>query len=327
MHFNFATTALLALLGLSPAPVQSAQPKNAILLSEVRSLTLRSGKQTTHRRVPALPQLKCVSSRKICALHTVDVMRCQNQGAGYSPEDIQWSCTASLPSTLKLGSTDVICEGYSSPDDPYVLRGSCGVEYRLVLTEEGERKYPDLAGGGKGWTGGDTDWAGYLFGVLFVAVLAWIVWGACTAARAPQPGQTRRRPRGWGGGGGGWGPGGGGGGGGAPGRFDDPPPPYPGTKPEAGAQGWRPGFWTGLAGGAAATYLAGNRNRNNTQQQYGRNNGGGLFGNSDPGWFGNNDNADYGSTWGSGRTRSGGSSSSGSSARHESTGFGSTSRR
>ena len=309
--------ASLLLLSALPPAVHSAKPKNAILLSEVQSLTLRQGKQTTHRRVPALPQLKCISPKRICALHEIDVMRCRNQGAGYSPEDVQWSCTASLPPTLKLGSTDVICEGYASADDPYVLRGSCGVEYRLVLTEEGERKYPDLAGGGKGWGSGETDWAGWAFGVVFVAVLAWIVWGAWTAARH-QPGQRRRpQPRGWGGGGG-WGPGGGGGGGG-PGGFDDPPPPYPGTKPEDGAQGWRPGFWTGLAGGAAATYLA-NRNRNAQQgNMYGRNNGGGLFG--------NNDNADYGSTWGSGRTRSGGSSSSSSSARHESTGFGSTTRR
>jgi hypothetical protein len=307
--------AILLLLAALPLASSAKTPKNAILLSEVQSLTLRSGKQTTHRRVPALPQLKCISPKSICALHTVDVMRCQNQGSGYSAEDIQWSCTASLPSTLKLGSTDVICEGYSSPDDPYMLRGSCGVEYRLVLTDEGERKYPDLAGG-KGW-GGETDWAGWLFGVVFVAIAAWIVWGACTAAGA-QPGPGRRRPRGWGGGGG-WGPGGGGGGGGD--GFNDPPPPYPGTKPDGGAQGWRPGFWTGLAGGAAATYLAGNRNRNAQQDNlYGRNNGG-------SGWFGNNDNADYGSTWGSGRTRSGGSGSSSSSARHESTGFGSTSRR
>ncbi|KAH8910101.1 DUF1183-domain-containing protein [Coniochaeta sp. PMI_546] len=316
MHLDFLSqaTLLLALLSTSTPTVSATKPKNAILLSEVQSLTLRAGKQTTHRRVPALPQLKCISPKPICALHAIDTMRCKNQGSGYTPEDIQWSCTASLPSTLKLGSTDVICEGYSSPDDPYVLRGSCGVEYRLVLTDEGERKYPDLAGKG-GWTGGDTDWAGYLFGVVFVAVLAWIVWGACTAARA-QPGQARRRPRGWGGGGG-WGPGGGGGGGGG-GGWDDPPPPYPGTKPD-GAQGWRPGFWTGLAGGAAAAYMAGNRNRNTQETNYGRNNAGG--------WFGGNNNSDYGSTWGSGRTRSGGSSSSGSSARHESTGFGSTSRR
>ena len=35
----------------------------------------------------------------------------------------------------------MVCEGYDSAEDPYVLKGSCGVEYRLILTEAGERKY------------------------------------------------------------------------------------------------------------------------------------------------------------------------------------------
>ena len=35
----------------------------------------------------------------------------------------------------------MLCEGYDDPDDPYILKGSCGVEYRLVLTKAGEAKY------------------------------------------------------------------------------------------------------------------------------------------------------------------------------------------
>ena len=60
---------------------------------------------------------------------------------------------------------------------------------------------------------------------------------------------------------------GGGGGGGPPG----PPPPYTRHPPGSSArktyqvppetQGWQPGFWTGLMGGAAAGYGLGNRNR------------------------------------------------------------------
>lgn len=68
-------------------------------------------------------------------------MRCTNAGADYAPEDVQWTCQASLPSEFKLGSTEVVCEGYESPEDPYVLKGSCGVEYRLILTEAGERRF------------------------------------------------------------------------------------------------------------------------------------------------------------------------------------------
>ncbi len=68
-------------------------------------------------------------------------MRCTNSGSEYDAEDIQWTCQASLPPEFKLGSTEVLCEGYDNPDDPYILKGSCGVEYRLILTDEGERRY------------------------------------------------------------------------------------------------------------------------------------------------------------------------------------------
>ncbi|KAK8026568.1 hypothetical protein PG991_003624 [Apiospora marii] len=317
MHLPLAPAALGALLLATATPAHAAQkPKNAILPLQVKTLTLRgAGAQTTHRRVPAMPQLQCQSSKSLCRLHEIDVMRCTNQGAAYETEDIQWSCTASLPPELKLGGTEVMCEGYAGPDDDYVLKGSCGVQYRLVLTEAGEKRYPDLAGGGGGGGGwnpdtGGIDAGGILFGILFVGVLAWMVYSACVNANGTN-GAVQRRPRGGGGGGGGggWGP-----------RFDDdnndPPPPYS-SKPRSSAQqqqqqGWRPGFWTGAASGAAAGYFAGNRG-NRQQQPPQRNYGSGWGGGSGS------------SSWGAGPSFS--SSSSSSSDRHESTGFGGTSRR
>ncbi|KAI0883370.1 uncharacterized protein GGS22DRAFT_29576 [Annulohypoxylon maeteangense] len=299
------------------SPTAAAKPSKAVLLSDVRSLTLRGdGAQTTHRRVSAIPQLKCVSAPAICRLHSIDMMRCTNQGSGYTAEDIQWSCSAPLPPELKLGSTDVICEGYSSPDDPYVLKGSCGVEYRLILTEAGEQKFPDVANGRGGWKwgggGGDkgrdkdrrsgsSDPSAIAFVIIFALVCMWILYSACVAGnRDPtRPGPRRNN---WGGFGGGFdpgfGPGGGGGGG-----WDDPSS-YPRSSSTQN-QGWRPGFWTGLAGGAAAGYAAGGR-RNNQQER----------------------NSGY--NWGAGPSSSSSGSSgsrSTSTARYESTGFGSTSRR
>ena len=88
----------------------------------------------------ALPQLACVGG-SAKGLYNVDVMRCENAGSEYDAEDVQWTCRASLPADFKLGSTDVICEGYDDPDDPYVLKGSCGVEYRLILTDQGEVRH------------------------------------------------------------------------------------------------------------------------------------------------------------------------------------------
>ena len=74
-------------------------------------------------------------------LFEVETMRCRAQGSAYSAIDIQWTCTAETGPYFKLGSTEVLCEGYNHADDPYILKGSCGVEYRLILTEEGESKF------------------------------------------------------------------------------------------------------------------------------------------------------------------------------------------
>ena len=42
-----------------------------------------------------------------------------------------FQCEADLPSYLKLGRVEVTCEGFDHPDDPYILRGSCGLEYTM----------------------------------------------------------------------------------------------------------------------------------------------------------------------------------------------------
>lgn len=133
-------TTLFALAATTTTTLARKTPSDAVLLSNIKTLTLHGGRQTTARRGPAVPQLECVGGNAK-GLHDIDVMRCTNAGSEYGPEDVQWTCQASLPTEFKLGSTDVVCEGYDSAEDPYVLKGSCGVEYRLILTEAGERKY------------------------------------------------------------------------------------------------------------------------------------------------------------------------------------------
>ena len=133
-------TTLFALAATTTTTYARKTPSDAVLLSNIKTLTLHGGRQTTARRGPAVPQLECVGGNAK-GLHDVDVMRCTNAGSEYGAEDVQWTCQASLPREFKLGSTDVVCEGYDSAEDPYVLKGSCGVEYRLILTEAGEMKY------------------------------------------------------------------------------------------------------------------------------------------------------------------------------------------
>ena len=327
---------LLALLSLVPSSTLAARSKaEKVLLSNVRTLTLRKDAKTSHNRVSALPQLNCIGGTAK-GLYEIDTLRCKNAGGGYSDDDVQWTCTANLPSEFKLGSTDVICEGFAGPEDPYVLKGSCGVEYRLMLTEAGEEIF-GRKGGSKGEKGDDWwEWEGdakrsksgsmvaVLFWIAFVGVVAWMLYAAFIRDAVP------RRPRGGARGGfGGWGGGGSGG--------DDPPPPYdynpPPSKPKAsssmrgaraapqpaqGQQGWRPGFWTGALGGAAAGYAAGNRG-GRTEPQQPRSQG--MWGGGQQG-YGNGE----GSSRMGGRTSSSSTSSHGSS-RHESSGFGGTTRR
>lgn len=322
-------------------------PRNAVLLSKVSAITVQAGKQTASRRVAPVPQLKCVGPAKICSLYSIDVMRCTNEGVDYDESNVQWSCKAAVPDEFKLGSTEVTCEGYESSEDPYVLKGSCGVEYRLLLTDKGEEKYGSQMGFNFNVLpkSSSESIAGYAFMALFMLVLFIIVRGLYRAWRDDP---ARRRPRG-----GGLGRGGGGGGGGGD---DDPPPPYdprPPPRPkkatwtsgsssaststrQAGVnqeQGWRPGFWTGTAAGAAAAYLAGRGTQTRPEPPRRDSWGGGLFGGRrdegrlgggrQGGWFGG----------GGGDTRrppsssTTSSSSSYSSTRHESTGFGGTSRR
>lgn len=152
---------------------KSKKDTSAILLSKVKSLTLRDGYETSHRRVSPLPQLKCVGGNAQ-GLYNVEEMRCKNSGSQYDAEDIQWTCQATLPPEFKLGSTEVICEGYDSPDDPYILKGSCGVEYRLILTPLGEAKYgsrPDSAWKSRSSRPGEGGLSDTVATTLFVSLL------------------------------------------------------------------------------------------------------------------------------------------------------------
>ena len=307
---------LLPLLCLFPSSLsagnsqRSPPGKNAILLSQVHSLTLRGGRLTSSRRVSPVPQLNCVGpSKRICNMYELDAMRCTNEGYGYDVEDVQWTCTASLPGEFKLGSTDVVCEGYRNADDPWILKGSCGVEYRLLLTEQGEQKFGHGSFDENSWWRGQkpgkrfndynsllNSLGNLLFWGIFLGVFLWIVFAMlweCFGGERNPPRPGRR----WG-----WGGGGGGDGGPYPG---DPPPPYSSSysySPMSG-QGWRPGFWTGAMTGGGIGYGLGRRN-NRYDSPYGRGRRRG-----------------YGSGEGSS------SSSSRFSAPSTSTGFGSTSRR
>ncbi|CAG2193495.1 Store-operated calcium entry-associated regulatory factor [Mytilus edulis] len=106
-----------------------------MLLSEVSALTLYHGKMTNARRSSPVPQLKCVGGSAGCQAFVPQVVQCYNRGGdGY---DVQWECKTDMDNAYRFGKVEVVCEGFDHPDDPYILRGSCGLEYTLDLTMEG----------------------------------------------------------------------------------------------------------------------------------------------------------------------------------------------
>ncbi|XP_070683836.1 store-operated calcium entry-associated regulatory factor [Pempheris klunzingeri] len=110
----------------------------SVLLRDVQVLTLYKGRYTTSRRAGPVPQLQCVGGSAGCQAFVPEVVQCQNKG--WDGIDVQWECKTDMDNAYRFGGIEVSCEGYSHPADAYILRGSCGLEYTLELTEEGRKR-------------------------------------------------------------------------------------------------------------------------------------------------------------------------------------------
>jgi len=215
-------------------------------LAKIKSLTFYKDSYTAARRTSSLPQAVCVG--KPCKLFQPDVVRCVSLGG--TGTEVNWKCEADLPDTLRFGRVEVSCEGWSSPGDPYVLKGSCSLEYRLVQIPDSLHTSDSPIFSPK-----DYDWASMFFWIVwfgFIALVLYSVFLSCRSNRnsrsTPRPSSNNppRRPSS----GSGWFPGD---------HHDnypsDPPPPYPKYQEQDAPptwQNWRPGFWTGAALGGLA---------------------------------------------------------------------------
>jgi hypothetical protein len=104
----------------------------ATQLNTVRNLVFHRGSMTTGRRVSSVQQMVCVGGAACGSGYEPKSINCENIGVDYANGDPDWKCTASLENGLRLGKTDVICEGFRERDDPWILKGSCGLEYQLL---------------------------------------------------------------------------------------------------------------------------------------------------------------------------------------------------
>lgn len=106
-------------------------PQDAILKSSISSLTFNAGEWTTARRpgLSPIPRLQCTGGTTHCDARSLPTtVRCANAGQG-DDGSVQWTCTTDTLDIYRFGKMQVSCEGYNSPRDPYVLRGSCGLRY------------------------------------------------------------------------------------------------------------------------------------------------------------------------------------------------------
>ncbi|KAG9325192.1 hypothetical protein KVV02_002046 [Mortierella alpina] len=260
----YALTALaLSSLLLQSSPVQAFGGNHKkVRLRDVQTLTFQKGRMTTGRRTSPVPQTSCVGGNA-CGDYEPDVIQCKN--TGFDGGDVQWKCQADLPDNLKFGKLDVYCEGFDYPDDPYVLKGSCGLEYKLYYTDMRYDQRSQWGGPQSTYRAKSQSWADTIFRWAWIGVVGLLFSLYCfqrpVDGDAPPP---YRAPGGGsgghgGGGGGGWGGGGDGGGWGNNNNNRD-------KFQDGSAAGFRPGFWSGLGLGGLATYLATNNQNQNRRR-------------------------------------------------------------
>ncbi|KAK9893849.1 DUF1183-domain-containing protein [Cystobasidium minutum MCA 4210] len=102
-----------------------------VRMDSIDTLTFYNGELTAARRSSPVPQLECVG--KPCKLYQPDVVQCT--AVGRNGPDTEWKCQAELPSSIRFGRVQVSCEGYDSPDDPFILKGVWR-HYRKLIRRE-----------------------------------------------------------------------------------------------------------------------------------------------------------------------------------------------
>ncbi|GAA49292.1 transmembrane protein 66, partial [Clonorchis sinensis] len=117
---------LLVLINVSNHP-----GGDRVRLTDVSALTFQRGHYTAARRGISVPQLECVggTASRFSEYHP-STAQCYNKG--HDGRDVQWECKAELNKNVRLGRITVSCEGYSFPDDPYVLYGSCAETWQYL---------------------------------------------------------------------------------------------------------------------------------------------------------------------------------------------------
>jgi uncharacterized protein (DUF983 family) len=126
----------LTIQGENLIPDDPHDPR-AVLLTSIPSLLFTNGMYTIPGgRTQSVPQMTCISHR-LCDRFMPNSILCNNIGTDYTTGDPIWSCQAELATGIRLGRTDISCEGFRTRDDPYILRGSCSCKFELKKESDG----------------------------------------------------------------------------------------------------------------------------------------------------------------------------------------------
>merc|ERR1712227_659937 len=239
----------------------SGQMFKKVKLKDVDVLTLYQGKMTNGRRSSPVPQLSCRGGTAGCGAFVPEVVQCYNRGS--DGLDVQWECKTDMDNKYRFGKISVSCEGYDYPDDPYILAGSCGLDYTIdrVGNSGNSNSYSSYQAPKSTSTESDGE-INWVF-IAIVCIICWAMWKNLTENDNNQ-------------------------GNGIPPAGTEPsaPPPYSETGvPPAGSsfgqnshqntgrQGWRPGFFSGFGTGWFSNqwWNSGNRGYTGYQRWSGHN--------------------------------------------------------
>ncbi|KAK8790211.1 hypothetical protein WA588_000377 [Blastocystis sp. NMH] len=125
-HWLFVLAILISTVFCYGGSYYGSNNHQRVLLRNVDTLTFYNNKYTTGRRSSPIPQMTCTSGFATCR-HAPPTIQCYNRGM--DGLDVQWECKAQMENGYSLGRTEVSCEGYDYPEDPYILGGSCGINF------------------------------------------------------------------------------------------------------------------------------------------------------------------------------------------------------
>jgi len=136
---------ILLLLVLITASAVTAAYRHHVVVEDIKEYVDRihpdqlntivltnNGQSAASRRSKySIAQVSCVGGDACAdASKAVTTVKCLKDG--FDGMDITWDCTfQNVPQEYTVRYATVSCEGYESPNDVYILRDSCAVEYHL----------------------------------------------------------------------------------------------------------------------------------------------------------------------------------------------------